>query len=272
VYGLIVARVDVRARLADGQLRTEPIDVAVSEGRLTLAPLVRLNAKPADIVLPRGPLLTDVHLSPELCQRGLRFIAPVLADSTVADGRLSISLDGGRFPLADPMAGDISGHLAMRAEAHPGPIAREFLVLIKELTSVLQRGSLKDLTEETGALVSVNESNIDFRCINRRVYHRGLRFTVGTTPITTYGWVGFDDTLGIVAEVPIQAKLFGIDLSLGTLEGQVLQIPINGTLDDPQLDKRALTQLTGRMLENTARGALLNGVEKQLERLLPGKP
>jgi hypothetical protein len=207
-----------------------------------------------------------------LCQRGLRFITPVLADSTVADGRFSISLDGGRFPLLDPTAGDISGHLAMQAQARPGPIARQFLVLIKELTSVLQRGKLDELSDETGALVSVNENDIQFRCVNRRVYHRGLRFTVGTTPITTYGWVAFDDTLAIVAEVPLQAKLFGVDLSLGTLEGQVVQIPINGTLDNPQLDKRALTQLTGRMLENTARGALLDGVEKQLERLLPAKP
>ena len=139
IYGLLVGRGDVHVRMADGQLRTEPIDVMVSEGRLTLAPLVRLNAKPADIVLARGPLLTDVHLSRELCQRGLRFITPVLADSTVADGRFSIVLEGGRIPLADPTAGDVAGRMAMRAQAHPGPVARQFLVLVRELTAVDHR-------------------------------------------------------------------------------------------------------------------------------------
>jgi len=95
---------------------------------------------------------------------------------------------------------------------------------------------------------------------------------VGTLPITTHGSVGLDESLSLVAEVPIQAKLLGRDLSLGALEGQTLQIPIEGTLKKPRLDRRILQQLAGQLLQNATRGALIDEVNKQLDRLLPFQP
>jgi hypothetical protein len=272
VYGLTVSRGDIVAQLSDGQLRTQPIEVQVSEGRLTLAPVVRLSPAPPEILLGRGPLLTEVHLSPELCARGLKFVAPILAESTLADGHFSVVLDGGRLPVSDLGAGDVAGKMAMRGQAKSGPVAQEFLIFLGELTNVLRRGVLAPLDENSGAVLAIDDANIEFRLVNRRVYHRGFQFTVGGIPVTTHGSVGLDESLAIVAEVPIQARLLGIDLSLGTLEGQTLQIPLEGTLTRPKLDRRALQQLTGQALQNTARGVLIDGVGRQLERLFPGQP
>jgi translocation and assembly module TamB len=272
IYGLRVAQGDVACTLADGQLRAQPIDVAVSEGRFTFAPLVRLSPAPAQLLIARGPLLTDIHLSPELCARGLKFVAPILAESTVAEGRFSITMDGGFIPLADPGGGDASGHMAIQAQARPGPLAQEFTMLIGELTTLLRQGILPKLNGQSGSLLSINDSEIDFRLVQRRVYHRGLTFMVGAMPITTHGSVGFDESLSIVAEIPIQATFLGFDLSLGALEGQTLRIPIEGTLQKPKLDRSGLQQLAGKLLQNTARGALLNEVNKQFERLLPVQP
>ena len=137
VYGLRVAQGDVAGTLADGQLRTQPIDVAVSEGRFTFAPLVRLSPAPAQLLIARGPLLTDIHLSPELCARGLKFVAPILAESTVAEGRFSITMDGGFIPLGDPGSGDASGHMAIQAQARPGPLAQEFTMLHRRVDDPL---------------------------------------------------------------------------------------------------------------------------------------
>jgi translocation and assembly module TamB len=272
VYGLRVAQGDVAGTLADGQLRTQPIDVAVSEGRFTFAPLVRLSPAPAQLLIARGPLLTDIHLSPELCARGLKFVAPILAESTVAEGRFSITMDGGFIPLGDPGNGDASGHMAIQAQARPGPLAQEFTMLIGELTTLLRQGALPKLNGQSGSLLSINDSEIDFRLVQRRVYHRGLTFMVGTVPITTHGSVGFDESLSIMAEVPIQATFLGFDLSLGALEGQTLRIPIEGSLQKPKLDRSVLQQLAGKLLQNAARGTLLNEVNKQFERLLPTQP
>ncbi len=210
-------------------------------------------------------------MSPELCAKAVKFVAPILADTTVADGRFSISLDGGWLPMANPSAGDVSGRMAIRAQARPGPIAEQFLVLVKEVGNVLRKGVLAGVDDQTGAVLSVDDSNIEFRMVGGRVYHRGLQFQVGTVPISTYGSVGLDESLAIMAEIPLKATLFGRDLSFGALEGRVVQIPIDGTLEQPKIDSRAMAQLTGKMLQNTARGVLIDGVGKTLERLLPGQ-
>jgi hypothetical protein len=234
-----------------------------------MTPLVRLDVTPADVMLGQGPLLTDVQLTPEMCSKALKFITPILANSTVAEGRFSVTLDGGWLPINDPAGGDIGGKIAMRGQAKAGPVAQEFLLVLRELGTVLQNGKLGEVNRN---LVSLDVPNIEFRCVKRRVYHRGLKFQVGNLPVTTYGSVGFDETLAIVAEVPLQARLLGVDLSLGALEGQKMQIPINGTLSKPKLDPKAMQQLTARLLENTAKSVLIDGVGKQLERLLPPKP
>ena len=272
VEGLAVGPGEVALHLADGRVQTKPLDIAVSEGRLTIAPVVRLTPPPAVATLGGGPLLTNVHLSPDVCAKGLKFIAPVLAQSTVADGYFSIAMDGGRIPLGDLAAGDASGRMAIRAQVRPGPVAQQFMVLLTEITTILRQGVPANLGDQSGALVSIDDSNVEFRLVGGRVYHRGLTFTVGATPITTHGSVGLDESLAIVAEVPIRATFLGRDLSLGLLEGQTLQIPIEGTLSKPKVELHVLDQLTGKTLQNVGRGALLNEVNKTLEKLFPGQP
>jgi translocation and assembly module TamB len=270
--GFQIGQGEIAARLVEGQLRTDPIDVPVSDGRITFSPLVQVIPGPMELYIPRGPLLTNIHLSPEMCKRGLKFVAPIVAETTVAEGRFSITMDGGRIPLADPKGGDMAGHMAIRAQVKPGPVAQEFLVLVNQLFSVVQRGNFQPLDEQAGALMSIDTTDVEFRMVNRRVYHRNLKFTVGTLPITTHGSVGMDESLSMVAEVPLRANLFGRDLSLGTLEGQALQIPIGGTLKKPKIDQGVLRQLTGQLLQNVTRGALLDEFNKQLERLNPFQP
>jgi hypothetical protein len=207
-----------------------------------------------------------------MCKRGLKFVAPIVAETTVAEGRFSVTMDGGRIPLADAGSGDMAGHMAIRAQVKPGPVAQEFLLLVNELLTVLRRGNFRPLDEQSGALMSIDTEDVEFRMVNRRVYHRNLKFVVGTLPITTQGSVGLDESLSMVAEVPLRANVLGRDLSLGALEGQAIQIPISGTLSKPKLDRGVLRQLGGRLIQNAARGALLDEVNKRLERFLPLAP
>jgi hypothetical protein len=272
LYGFQVGPGTIDARLADGQLRTQPIDVEVSDGRFTFSPVARITPSPSELYIARGPLLTNMHLSPEMCKQGLKFVAPIVAETTVAEGRFSVTMDGGRIPLADPGSADMSGHMAIRAQVKPGPVAEEFLVLVNELLTVVRKGNLQPLNEQAGALLSIDTADVEFRMVDRRVYHRNLKFVVGTLPITTHGSVGLDESLSMVAEVPIRANLLGRDLSVGTLEGQTLQIPIGGTLSKPKLDRSVLRQFTTQLIQNLTRGALFNEVNKQLERLLPFQP
>jgi hypothetical protein len=159
--------------------------------------------------------------------------------------------------------------MAIRAQVKPGPVAQEFMVLVNEISTVLRRGNLQPLNDQSGSLLSIDTADAEFRMVNHRVYHRNLKFVIGTLPITTHGSVGMDESLSMVAEVPIRANLLGRDLALGSLEGQSLQIPIGGTLKKPQLDRGVLRQLTGQVLQNVTRGVITDEVGKHLERLLP---
>ena len=145
LFGLRGGKADISAKLAGGEVRTQPIDMEISEGRLTMTPVARLSPVPAELTLPAGPLVTNMRLSPELCAQGLRFVAPILANATVAEGRFSITLDGARVPLADPKTADVGGHMAMKGNIKPGPIAAELVGLIKELTTMLKSGGLPNL-------------------------------------------------------------------------------------------------------------------------------
>ncbi len=272
LYGLLTGEGEIDAQLSDGQVRTtKPIDFTISEGRLTAAPVVQLSPAPAELSMPAGTVLTNVRLSPELCAKGMRFVAPLLANATVAEGRFSVSLDGARIPVANPAAGQFSGHMAIDGQIKPGPVAQEFVGLIKEIVTLVQSGRVPNLRALDGALMSVDNSNVEFELVNGRVYHRNLTIVVGTTPVTTKGSVGFDESLKLLAEVPINARLLGADLSLGALEGQKLQIPISGTLSKPTLDRGALRDIPRQLLENTARDVLTNGLNRGLEQLFPGQ-
>jgi hypothetical protein len=272
LYGLLAGEGEIEAQLGDGQVRTtKPIDFTISEGRLTAAPVVRLSPAPAELTMPAGTVLTNVRLSPELCSAGMRFVAPLLANATVAEGRFSVALDGARIPVADPAAGQFSGRMAIDGQIRPGPVAQEFVGLIKEIVTLVQSGRVPNLRALDGALMSVDNSNVEFELVNRRIYHRNLTIIIGTTPITTKGSVGFDESLKLLAEVPINARLLGADLSLGAFEGQKLQIPISGTLSKPKLDRSALRDIPRQLLENTARDVLTNGLNRGLEQLFQGQ-
>src|SRR5207248_514748 len=51
VHGLAVGQGELSAQIGNGQVRVLPVDVAVSEGRLTAAPVLRFQPAPAELFL-----------------------------------------------------------------------------------------------------------------------------------------------------------------------------------------------------------------------------
>ena len=92
-----------------------------------------------------------------------------------------------------------------------------------------------------------HESVVPFRMANGRVYHEGLELAFSDVTIRTRGSVGFDQSVDMVAEMPVQAKWLGNHPLAATLTGQTIAIPIRGTLDKPALDMNVIDQL-GRKL------------------------
>jgi len=251
-YGVRLGPAKVAARLEAGRLNIDPLAIAVSEGHLHLRPSVDLTPGPAVLRLAPGTLIENVRITPEMCDGALEYVAPVLAGVTAAEGRFSVSLDDCHVPLADAKRGDVSGHLTVHSvQVGPGPLVRELAIL---------------LNHAAPAKLS-KESRVTFRMVEGRVYHRDLVMEFPDLTVRTYGSVGLDRTLAIMAEMPVPPKWVGDD-SLGrAVKNRTIRLPIGGTLDAPRIDRRELDRVAAEFVRDTAVDALNNELGRQLDKL-----
>jgi len=256
-YGFRGGPAEIKAALNKGDIRLEPIMVAANGGWVFLAPLLRLQTTPAVCILPAGPLAEQIIVDQALCASWLKYVAPVLAEATSVEGKFSLSLDGCRIPLSAPEKSDISGRLLVHSiEIGPGP-------LIRELAVVLGRESPAKLKRE---------SVVPFRMVNGRVYHQNLELLFPDFWVRTNGSVGLDQTLDVLVEMPIPPKWLAANPVLAqAFRGQLVRLPLKGTLGKPVLDRQALESISRELLRKAAGNILEEELNKQLDRLLNPK-
>jgi translocation and assembly module TamB len=237
-----------------------------------LSPSILLAAQPAQIDLPPGLMLDHLELTSTHAGRALKFITPILAGVTKTTGQFSVSLQGGHVPLANPLTAEVSGQLIVHSVSmQPGPILQSLLGFAQEIEG-LAKGQIPFAhAQQDVSLIRIENQTVDFKLVGGRVYHRGLQFTAGNVTITTRGSVGLDETLSVVAEIPMHAGLLGNNSKLKGVNSESLQIPIEGTLQHPKIDPRTIEKLTGALLKNTTR-SLLNPLQQGLEKLAPVEP
>jgi hypothetical protein len=260
----------MQAQLARGTVSFSPLSVPIQQGRLTLAPHIDLNGQPLVMTLERGRVLENVVFTPEICHDWLKYVAPLLADATRAEGTFSLDLAGAQVPLTNPAATNTSGVLSIQAaQVGPGPLAAQLLAVAQQVQAVLERKlPVGDLSGASDSWLRIEQQHVDFQMADGRVHHRGLEFKVRDVTIRTHGWVALDETMSLVAEIPVLDRWTQSERALAGLSGQVLAIPIQGTLSRPQLDTRALAQLSGQVVRGTAERLLQDELQKQLQRLL----
>jgi hypothetical protein len=229
-------------------------------GRLVVGPDVRIELQPAARAAGEAgpqPLKTSsspqVEPTPAIGQAALKFIAPVLAETAGAQGTFSIELDDYRIPLAQPAKGEIAGRLLVQSlQVTPGPLVRELAQLLTQLEPV----RLKP------------QSVIPFRMVGGRIYHEGIELRFSDLTIRTSGSVGLDQSLALMAQMPVPPKWVAnmpVAASLGNL---LLRIPITGTLRQPRLDRDELAKAGRQLLGQAARDLLKAEVGRQLDQLL----
>jgi hypothetical protein len=199
-----------------------------------------------ELVLQKGTVFDHAPITPEMCDDLLKYIAPVLAEVTEVSGEFSIELDDWRFPLEDPAKGEGSGRLTIhKIDVGAGPLVRALTTLLGLPASV----RLAD------------NSIVEFTMVDGRVHHRDLQFGIGRFQVHTEGSVGLDQTLDLVAEIPVPDKLLGFGLVEETrlfeaMQGQTLVLPIGGTLQEPKVDALKLGTSNLELLESLLRGLL----------------
>ncbi|PQO46128.1 hypothetical protein [Blastopirellula marina] len=200
------------------------------------------------LLIPEATLMNRKALTQEMCDDMLKFVAPIVTGVTKIDGEVSLALEDIRVPLADRKRSVGKGTLNIHQANLTGA------PLVQKITNFLGVGS---------SVQVFTDCAIRFQLADRRIYHEGLDFGVGNLRIRTHGYVGLDESLDLIAEVPIPLaaeKAFAAgeipNPIIESLRGKTIEIHIVGTLDKPQIDAQSLSQSLLTTAESTLREML----------------
>lgn len=273
LYGLPVGAGLLSVDLGAGMIRVAPLALSIGEGRLTAAPIVRLDPPPTELTLPQGPLLTNVRISPQVSEAMLKYFAPVMAGATQSEGQFSMELDGARVPPGDALRIAAQGRLTVHSvRVTPGPLAQPLIGLAQQIEALAKSRDPSALAQRPPmTLLAIRDQTVNFRVLNGRVEHDQLEFMIDDVVLRSQGSVGFDETLALTIHVPIQDRWIANERLLVGLKGQTLAIPIGGTLGRPQIDQRAVANLSQQVLQSAAQQAIGTELNKALEKLFKSK-
>jgi len=244
--GLNVGAAAIDARLAGSQIDVPPLNVAIEDGRLLAAPRIFLYSPQPTLAFGQGRVLENVRLSPELCRAWMKYVTPILADITQIDGRFSVDLVGGQIPLTDPTRLGAQGIIEVReVTAGPGPAAQPLVNLMRQLKAIVDKKQLLGLGQTQPTWIHLPAQKIEFQIVDGRVYHKNLLMKIGDMTMRSSGSVGLDQTLDVMSEVPVLDGWIDKEKALAPLRGQMLKIPIRGSLGAPKFDLKVLKDLTG---------------------------
>lgn len=269
IDGFSLAAGDVAIRLVEGQLALGPFDLPAAGGRLRGAPWIALAPAPGELVVPPGRIVERVQLTGTMCNRFATWISPLLGRSTEASGVVSIDTAGVRLPLADPLAGEAAAQVVFEQfEVMPSGAMQPLVNLLGKLQAAVDpRFALSDKP----VLLRVRPEPIRVRLAERRIWHEGLVMDSGALMLTSKGSVGADGSLAMLVEVAFRGDLVGQTPVVATLARTPIAIPLKGTLARPHFDAAAIDILLQRVLENTARAVIDDGIGRGLEALF-GQP
>jgi translocation and assembly module TamB len=258
VFGLRVAPTPVVVRCGNGQVTIDPIETTINDGPTNLRPVVELDPTQGSITLrlAKGSAVNGVAINDEVSRGLLSYIAPVLHDATSVKGKVSASIDQAEFPIVSNGQGSttVVGKVVFdQVEFDTGPSASELLGLVGR----------------NGPQALRLQEPIQLAIANGRVNESGLSVALThDVRIDFQGSIGFDQTVAMVARVPVTPKMLGPELGLDkVLGGQgAVRVPIGGTLSRPTIDQKAFR--VG--LRDVGKSLLKGGGEKQVRDLLKG--
>jgi len=269
IDGFPVAAGELPVRLVEGQLAFGPFDVAAGGGRIRGAPWIKLTPAPGELVVPPGRVVERVALTGALCRKVVAFVSPLLAGTTQTSGLVTVDLAGARLPLGDPLAGEAGGQMVFEQfEVTPSGGMQPLVNLLARLQAVIDpRFALGDKV----VLMRVRPDPVRVRLVNRRLWHEGLVMDAGQLTVSSRGSVGEDGSLAAVIEVAFRGDVAGQTPVVAQLLRTPIGIPLKGTIARPQFDAGAIDVIIKRIVENTARAVINDGIGRGIDALL-GNP
>jgi hypothetical protein len=265
--GIDIGSADIPLVVERGVFRSAA-EIPVSQGTVRWNLSSDLNDKTLRIQQAPQVVLDQVAITPQMCRGWLKYVTPLLADVTRVEGSLSLRLDEATIVPSDAMQQTFAGQIMIHgATVGSGPLADQLLLLVQQVKE-LRKGLSPSVATEPEQWLQLAPQPIDFVVRQGRVAHRNLQIQAGDVTIVTTGDVGIDGSLNLVAQVPIRKEWLGNQAALQSLAGQSLSIPVGGTVQQPQLDMRGLSQMTVQLGQQAAQGYIQKQLDRGLNKLL----
>ena len=263
ILGLPVGKSEMEVSLQQGVALLKTTGIPFAGGVVQFAPQVDLRGEEPVLLMERTRVIDNVALQPETARQWLKYVAPLAADATSAQGNFTVDVGGARVPLFNPMTMDARGAVRLhKVVIGAGPTAQQLLGTVKQLRALLKPDANND--RDLNTWLQMSEQTVPIMVRDGRVYHDKLDFSHKDLAIQTSGSVGFDQTLDMVAKIPIADDWIEGKPYLASLKGQSISIPVTGTASQPKLDKRAIEQLSKNLAKQIAAGALNKAVTDKL--------
>ena len=270
VAGFRLGPGEMPVRLLEGQLAFGPFDVEVSGGRVRSTPWISLVGGRQELVVPPGRIMERVAVSGGQVQTWLAWLSPLVGRTAEVTGFVTLDVAGGRLPLGDPLAGEMTGQVILEGfEVSPSPLVQPLVTLIQRLHSAVDpRFAIGD----KAVLLRVRPEPIRVRLAAGRLAHDGLVIDTGQLVVRSGGSVAADGSLAMAVEVAFRGDLAGQAPAVAQLLRTPLVIPLKGTVERPQFDAAAIDRIVGRILENTAQAVIGDAVGRGLEAVFGTPP
>lgn len=262
-YGLVCGPGSIDAQIENGIVQIKPIAFSLNGGTAKLLPTVDLRNSPV-LQLARGTEIRNVELTEEVTAEWLKFVAPLLADSALVQGKFSTAVQGATIPLSDPTNGDIPGVLQIHtAQAEAGPLVQQVMTIVNQVRQIAGRKARNTDRLRT----TVPEQTISFRMVQQRVHHKDFELDIDGVNVQTSGSVGLDQSLQMVARLTLPEKWLGSGTLAEALRSRPLRIPISGTLKRPRLDSSVLRTLGAQAAGGAANDLIRKNLDRGLNKL-----
>lgn len=194
-------------------------------------------------------LLDDVKLTPELVRAGLAYAAPLLAQATWVDGRVTVEVEPVRVPLATPLLS--SGYARVRLDAVRLGVNNQ------EILSAMERAAKALGREAVNELVVLNGTVIHLTMGDGKVHHEGLKFGLpqidSRLQISSAGSVGLQDrSLDLLIDIPIPLEYIAGRDAVHQLGIPTVTLPVQGHLGQPTLSWKPFRQDIAKVFGNIA--------------------
>ena len=268
VAGIDIGGTEIPLVIENGRF-TSKAEIPVSQGMLRWNLDGDLVAEPMVIRQTQQRVIENVAITRQMCQGWLKYVTPLLADVTSVQGNLTLDIDRAEIYPSESFRQTVEGRLHVHgANVGPGPLADQILGLVTQIRNLRRGAGATDGGGQPTSWLQLPEQNIAFAVDQGRVTHKDMKIQAGDVLLTTSGSVGLDGRLELLAGIPILKEWVDKTPALQPLAGQMIQIPIRGSVSRPQIDSSGLIQLAQQLATSALAGAAQKQIDKGLNRLL----